>query len=93
MKIKDGFLLRTLGNTYVVVPVGQASVDLRGMISLNATGAFLWDALQSEQTERELVSRLLEEYDVQEDRASQDVARFVQLLCEHGLLEQGGSST
>ncbi len=90
MKIKDGFLLRTIGDTHVVVPVGQASVDLRGMITLNATGAFLWEALQSEQTEQSLTAQLLEAYDVDDTRAAEDVARFVQLLRQHELLEQGG---
>lgn len=90
MKIKDGFLLRTLGDTHVVVPVGQASIDLRGMISLNATGAFLWEALQDDQTEESLTALLLETYDVDKDRAAADVARFVQLLRENALVEQGG---
>ena len=92
MKIKDGFLLRTLGDTHVVVPVGQAAVDLRGMISLNATGAFLWEALQSEQTAESLTALLLETYDVEEARATADVARFIGLLSEHELLESGGSA-
>ncbi len=90
MKIKDGFLLRKLGETHVVVPVGQASIDLRGMISLNTTGAFLWEALQEEQTEEGLTARLVEAYDVDEARAAADVARFVQLLRDHALVEQGG---
>ena len=90
MKIKDGFLLRTIGGTCVVVPVGQASVDLRGMITLNETGAFLWETLQSEQTEQDLTARLLDTYDVEESRAKEDVARFVELLRQHELLEQGG---
>ena len=77
MQIKEGFLLRTLGDTHVVVPVGQASVDLRGMISLNETGAFLWECLQTAQTEETLVAKLLETYDVEETRATADVERFV----------------
>lgn len=91
MKIKEGFLLRKLGDTHVVVPVGQASVDLRGMISLNATGALLWEALQTSQTTESLTALLLEQFDVEEVRAAADVERFVQLLSEHQLLEQGGS--
>lgn len=86
MKIKEGYLLRTLGDTHVVVPVGQASIDLRGMISLNATGAFLWEALQSEQTEESLTALLLDTYDVEESRAAADVARFVQLLRDNDLV-------
>lgn len=88
MTIKEGFLLRTLGDTNVVVPIGQASVDLRGMISLNETGAFLWKCLQTAQTEETLVAQLLETYDVEEVRAAEDVARFVQLLRENGLLAE-----
>ncbi len=90
MKIKEGFLLRTLGDACVVVPVGQASVDLRGMITLNETGAFLWEALQREQTEQSLTAQLLDTYDVDETRAAEDVARFVELLRQNELLEQGG---
>ncbi len=88
MTIKEGFLLRTLGDTNVVVPIGQASVDLRGMISLNETGAFLWKCLQTAQTEETLVAQLLETYDVEQARATADVARFVQLLRENGLLAE-----
>ena len=87
MKIKNGFLLRKLGETHVVVPVGQASIDLRGMISLNATGAFLWEALGEEQTEETLTALLLDAYDVDEVRAAADVARFVQLLKDNALLQ------
>ena len=88
MIIKDGFLLRQLGNAHVVVPIGQASIDLRGMISLNATGAYLWQLLQSEQTEDTLVAALLETYDVEEAQAREDVRRFVHLLNEHHLLTE-----
>ncbi len=88
MKIKEDFLLRTLGDTHVVVPIGQASIDLRGMITLNATGAFLWEQLQNEQTEDGLVQCLLEQYEVDEARAAQDVNRFIQLLRDNNLLAE-----
>ena len=41
MKIKDGFIVNKVGTQYVVVPVGQASMERHCMISLNETGAFL----------------------------------------------------
>lgn len=88
MTIKDGFLLRTLGDSHVVVPVGQAAIDLRGMITLNETGAFLWEALQSEQTTESLVGRLVSEYEVDADRAARDVERFLQTLRDNALLDE-----
>ncbi|MGN0171295.1 MAG: PqqD family protein [Acutalibacteraceae bacterium] len=86
MKLKEGFLLRQLAGEYVVVPVGEASLDLRGMITLNETGAFLWEQLQSEQTEQTLTDKLLADYAVDEAQARRDVASFTEKLRQQGLL-------
>ena len=45
MKIKDGFIVNKVGTQYVVVPVGQASMERHCMSRLNETGAFLWKQL------------------------------------------------
>lgn len=89
MKIKEGFLLRTLGDSHVVVPVGQAAIDLRGMITLNNTGAFLWKALEIAQTEEALVEALTATYEVDAARAANDVKTFVRLLKENHLMDEG----
>lgn len=88
MKLKDGLLLRTLGDSHVVVPVGQAAIDLRGMITLNGTGAFLWERLQVPQTEDTLVQALTDTYAVDAACATADVKRFLEILREHALLEE-----
>ena len=86
MKIKEGFLLRQVAGQTVVLPFGD-ELDLNMMITLNDTGAFLWEHLQSETTGEELVKALLAEYDVDEDTARQSVAGFVAKLNENGFLE------
>ena len=55
MKIKDGFILNKVGSQYVVVPVGEASMERHCMIRLNDTGAFLWEQLGADTTEDVLV--------------------------------------
>ena len=45
MKIKSDFLLKKVADSYVVVPVGKATVSFNGMITLNETGAFLWETV------------------------------------------------
>ena len=57
MKIKDGFLLRQVAGQTVVLPVG-GDLDLNMMITLNDTGAFLWEKLQAEIDEDGLVAAL-----------------------------------
>ena len=79
MKLKEGFLLRNIAGQTVVLPAG-ADLDLNMMITLNETGAFLWERLQQETDETALVAALLAEYDVDEARASAAVSAFVKKL-------------
>ncbi len=90
MKIKEGFLLKTVAGRNIVVPVGAASLDFNAMITLNDTGAFLWKRLESGASEDELVSALLDEYDVDAARASDSVARFIGELEKADLLQEAG---
>lgn len=85
MKIKDGFLLRQVAGQTVVLPTG-GELDLNMMITLNDTGAFLWERLQSETDEAALAAALLEEYDVDAETAQKSVADFVKKLDDNGFL-------
>lgn len=85
MKLKEGFILRTIGGETVVIPSG-ADLDLNMMITLNETGKFLWEHLEKETEQAKLTAALLKEYDVSEAEAAQHVAAFVGKLREHGFL-------
>ena len=88
MKIRDGFAKRNIAGAEIVVPVGKTAIEFNGMITLNETGAFIWDCLQKETTEQEITAKLLEEYDVSEQKAAEDVSKFVTMLRENGLIEE-----
>ena len=85
MKMKEGFLLREVAGQTVVLPIG-GDMDMNMMITLNGTGAFLWEKLQEETDEAALVAALLAEYDVDEATAKQAVANFVAKLSDNGFL-------
>lgn len=85
MKIKDGFFLRNIAGQTVVIPV-DGDLDMNMMITLNDTGKFLWENLQSDTTEADLVKALLAEYDVSETIAAASVSAFVKKLEANGLL-------
>ncbi len=86
MKLKNGFILRQVGGHSIVVPVGAQTVDFDCMITLNDTGRFLWQQLQSECTEEMLTAALLAEYDVEPTVAAADVAGFIEKLRQAELL-------
>lgn len=85
MKIKDGYIVREVAGTTVVLPTGD-DLDLTKMIKLNDTGKFLWQELQQDTDEDRLVAALLREYCVDEATARAGVQRFVNKLKDNGLL-------
>ena len=87
MKIKKGFVLRVVGGENVVVPVGEMSKSFRGMITLNDTGAFLWNFFRQERTKEEAVDALLAEYEVAKEIAEKDVSFFIKTLFDNGFFE------
>ena len=87
MKIDKDFTIQKVGSSFVAVPVGEASKNFHGMVRLNATGAFLWGKLtEAEQTEESLVAALLEEYEVDEATARDDVQKLIASLKEGKIL-------
>lgn len=87
MRISDQFVLRTIMDEYIIVPVGEAALQVNGIISTNGVGAFLWQLLQNDVTPDFLVNRLLDEYEVAAGKATADVNAFLDQLRAHNILE------
>ncbi|MBD8946517.1 MAG: PqqD family protein [Clostridiales bacterium] len=89
MKIKDGFLVKKILDDYLVVPTGDNIVDFAVAVSLNESGAFLWEQLKSDRTKEDLVRALMAEYEaVDNATAEKDVVEFISLLKSHGFLSE-----
>ena len=87
MKIKNNFLLRQVAETWVVMPIGQEMLDFNGMLTLNESGAFLWQKLQEGADLDGLVAALTAEYDVSEEVARKDAEEFCNKLLSAGCAE------
>ena len=87
MKVKDGFVLRAIAGSNIVVPVGAATAQFNGMITLNDSGAFLWRELEKGADVDSLTEALLREYDVDEATARACAADVIATLEEAGCLE------
>lgn len=87
MKIKENYLLRQVADNWVVLPVGDATINFNGMISLNETGALLWKELEQGADMESLVSILTDKYGINKDLAIRDIERFVHNLRRNQMLE------
>lgn len=88
MKLKDGFVLREIAGSFMVVPVGKRTQEVPGVIALTESGALLWKKLEEGSDEKDLVAALLDEYEVSEEQAAADVAAFVKKAADEGLFEE-----
>ncbi len=86
MKIKDDFYIKEVAGLNVVVATGEAAEDMNAMINLNESAAFLWKQLENDTTKEELIKKLTEEYDVDYEKASISVDKFISKLNEIGCL-------
>lgn len=88
MKIQKEFVLREIAGDYVIIPTGKTTLTFNGLITVNEVGAFLWKLLQSDRSLDDLVQSILEEYDVEESVAREDIQEFLDTLRNNGILDE-----
>lgn len=87
MKVKQGYILRKVAGTYVVLPLGQATIEFNGMLTLNESGAMMWELLQAGTTIETLAQKLITEYNISYEHALEDVKEFIGNLENVGCLD------
>lgn len=80
MIIKKELIKRDIAGDTILVPVGKTVYDSNGLFVLNELGAFIWELLPKVETEAEIVTAVLEEYDVSSEEAAADIAEFLEKL-------------
>ena len=87
MKLKNGFILREVAGSTVVVSLDPEHT-FGSMLKLNGTGKLLWERLSEESTVSSLTAALTAEYEIDEGTAQGDVERFLDMLRSFGVLEE-----
>lgn len=88
MKIKEGFVLRTICGQNVVSGEGTGNVNFSKLISLNETAAYLFKALLGREdfTPEDMADLLVEAYEVDRETALADSRVLATQWGEIGLL-------
>lgn len=87
MKIKDGFVSRSVMGNEVIVPVGEGLKQFNGIVQTNETASFIVAMLKNDVTESAVVDAMLAEYDVDRTTAERDVHRVIEKLRSIGVIE------
>ena len=88
MRIKEGFVLRTICGQHVVSGEGTANVNFSKLVSLNDSAAYLFKAVgDGDFTPERLADLLLKEYDVDRETALKDAETLCAQWKEIGIVE------
>ena len=88
MKLEKEFVLRESAGDYVIIPVGKTVIEFNGLITVNEVGVSIWNMLQNEVTFDQIVQGILNEYEVEESVAREDIREFLDQLIDGGILTE-----
>ena len=80
MKFKKEFMLREIVGETILIPMGDSNNHFNGIITINELGKFIWENLESSKNEEDLLHQILEEYEVEEKEAKEDLDEFLDKL-------------
>lgn len=86
MRVSTDFILREVAGEWLLVPVGDAAVKLRGLIGLSESGYLVYTLLQKGADRQELLRAVLSEYKVDQATAEADVDAFLGQMRSLGIL-------
>ena len=87
MKIVKEFILREIAGEAVLVPTGETSQEFNGLVTLSESGSFIWKNLEKAESLEEMLSLILDEYDIDEATAKADTIEFITTLINNGIVE------
>ena len=88
MKIREGFILREVAGTFVIISAGDDNLDFKGVITVNEVGALIWRGVEAGIGKEEIVEKIVSEYDVAKDIASADCDEFLAQLISKNIIEK-----
>lgn len=87
MKRKQGFVLRNVVDEYIVMPTGENIAKFEGAVVLNEVSAFVFGQLENAVSRDDLLTAILNEFDVDEATAAADLDELLSQFGKMGLLE------
>jgi len=85
--LKYPFDMQRIGGQIVAVPVWKKTPVFEGVVTLNDTGAFIFENLKEDISENELTKRVMENFECSETDASSSVQHILNSLRDAELLD------
>jgi hypothetical protein len=86
MRIEKNMILREIAGEYILIPTGSLALKYTGVFAISSLGVSVWKLLEADKTYEQIITDLLEEYEVDRETLERDVREFLDTLREKELL-------
>ncbi len=87
MKLKNNFVLKQIAGETFAIYCQNDTADFRRAISLKGSAEVMFKALLEDTSREELATLLINNYDMSEKQADEDIELFLKLLSDNNLLD------
>lgn len=87
MKIKDGFIMKDVAGSKVVLPLGDRQDEIKGIITFNEIGAEIFNMLDGTNSVEEIATKIAKDYDAPYETVEKDVNNLIEKMRANGLVE------
>ncbi len=88
MKIKDGFIMKNVAGSNVVLPLGERQEEVKGIITFNDVGADVFNMLDGTNSVEAIATKIAKDYDAPYEMVEADVNKLIEKMRTHGLIEE-----
>jgi hypothetical protein len=87
-KKKDGIVTRTIAGETILVPVYGDIANMQKIFSVDPVAAFIWENIDGQKSNTDILNLIISEYDVENDIAKKDLIEFIDSLSTAGLISE-----
>ena len=84
MPISKDYLLKKVGNEYMIIPLSDGNVNMSKVYTVNEVAADIHELLKENSIE-ETIEKMVDMYDATKDVIASDVYEFVEKLKKRGI--------
>lgn len=83
--LNENFILKKIGNEYMIIPTNNKNVNVSKIFNTNETGAFIFNNLKENKSLDEILDLLKKEYNATEEILKKDLYEFIEELKKRGI--------
>ena len=88
MKIKEGFILKDVAGSKIIIATGEQRMNFNGVITFNEVGADVFNLLDGNNSVEDIVAKISGDYNAPCEIVRADVEKLIEKMKKHNLIEE-----